>query len=125
MLVQLNIPLVFADHLSPMMNDIFKDSETARDYSSARTKTACIINGSLAPYFKSVLVDSMKAGPYAIAVDGSNDADLQKMNPLTVRHLYGEKVATQFSDFCLTTGKTDNLKYKQGMHVYLLNKYRF
>ena len=66
----------------------------------------------------------MKAGPYVIAVDGSNDTDLQKMNPLTVRHFYGGKVAL-FLDFCLTTGKTDNLKYKQGMHVYLLNKYRF
>ena len=32
MLVQHNIPLAFADHLSPI---IFKDSVIARDYSSA------------------------------------------------------------------------------------------
>ena len=40
MLVQHNIPLDFANHLSPVMNDIFKGSATACDYLSARTKTA-------------------------------------------------------------------------------------
>lgn len=44
----------------------------------------------------------MKAVPYVIiAVGGSNDTDLQKMNPLTVQHLYEGKVATQFLYFLL------------------------
>lgn len=46
-LVQHNIPLAFADH-----SNFFN----ARDYSSARIKTTCIVSDSLVHYFKSVLV---------------------------------------------------------------------
>ena len=43
LLVQHNVPLAIADHLSPLVRDIFSDSETAQDYASARTKTTCIV----------------------------------------------------------------------------------
>ena len=109
-LVQHNIPIAVADHLSPLLKDIFPDSTIAKGYSSARTKTSCIINGSLAPYFKSALVDDMKVNPFVIATDGSNDHGLEKMNPLTVRHFDAEsgKTVTHFLDMCLTTGKNSN-----------------
>lgn len=106
-LVQHNIPLSVSDHLSPVIREIFDDSEISRGYSCARTKSTCILNGSLAPYFKAHLVNVMTSGPYSIAVDGSNDNDLQKMYPLTVR-FYDEKlgkVTTQLLDMCLTSGK--------------------
>ena len=48
----------------------------------------------------------MQIQPYSIAVDGSNDSGLEKMNPMTVR-LYdvnNGKVVTQFLDMCLTKG---------------------
>ena len=48
-LVHHNIPLAFSDHLSPLLRDIFHDSKIAKSYAAASTKTACIINGSLAP----------------------------------------------------------------------------
>lgn len=74
LLVQHNISLLaVTDHLSPVFKDIFPDNDTAKGFASARTKTTCIINGSLAPH-------------YRIAVDGSNDTGLEKMNPMTVRH---------------------------------------
>ncbi|CAB4028807.1 Hypothetical predicted protein [Paramuricea clavata] len=50
MLVQHNIPLAVADELTPPFQDIFSDSEIAKNYSSRRTKTACIINGAVASY---------------------------------------------------------------------------
>ena len=101
LLVQHNIPLSLADHLSPLIRNIFPDSEIAKCYSSARTKTTCILNGALAPHFKLALVEKMKTAPFAIAIDGSG---LQKMNPLTVR-FFDEMVTTQLLDMCLTTGK--------------------
>ena len=35
-------------------------------------------------YFKAGLVEIMKSSPFALAIDGSNDNGLEKMNPLTV-----------------------------------------
>ena len=45
-LMQNNIPLSFADQLSPLLRDIFPDSEIARGYAPASTKTICIVNRS-------------------------------------------------------------------------------
>ena len=89
-LVEHNIPLSVSNHLSPPFKDIFSDSEIGKEYSSASTKTTCIINGSLAPHFKSELVCAMRTQPLSIAIDGSNDSGLEKMNPMTVR-LYDSK----------------------------------
>ena len=43
-LVQLNLPLVTADHLGPLFRNIFPESKIASAYSSARTKTTAIVN---------------------------------------------------------------------------------
>lgn len=106
MLVQHNIPYAVTDHLSPLFKDIFPDSEIAKGYASARTKTTCVVNGSLAPYFKSALVSAMVFRPFSIAIDGSNDSGLGKMNPLTVRLFDSDcgMVTTQLLDMCLSTG---------------------
>ena len=105
-IVQNNIPLAFSDHLSPFLRDIFPDSDIAKSYASASTKTTCIVNGSLAPHFKEALVTLMRKQPFSIAINGSNDCGLEKMNPMTVR-LYDTnigRIATRFLDMCLTKG---------------------
>ena len=71
MLVQHNIPLAVADELTPLFQDIFSDSEIAKSFSSRRMKTACIINGAIAPMYQQLLVESMRNGPFSIAVDKS------------------------------------------------------
>ena len=51
-------------------------------------------------------VEAMKNKPFVIAVDGSNDMGLEKMNPMTVHHFdETQDVVTQFLDMCLTSGK--------------------
>ena len=49
----------------------------------------------------------MKNEPYSLAVDGSYDSGLQKMNPLTVRIFDVQRgcVTTQLLDMCLTSGR--------------------
>ena len=51
-MVEHNIPFATADHLSPLLGNIFPDSQIAKGYSSARTKTTCILNLALAPHFQ-------------------------------------------------------------------------
>ena len=91
MLVQHNIPLALADELTPLFHDIFPDSEIAKQFSSKRTKTACIINGAIAPFYQQMLVDFMKNEPFALAVDGSSDTGVEKMNALTIRIFDGNR----------------------------------
>ena len=77
MLVQHNILLSLSDELTPLFKDIFTGSEAARNYSSRRTKTTCIVNGAIAP----ILAESMRSRLFAIAIDGSSDNRVEKMNP--------------------------------------------
>ena len=66
MLVKHNISLPVADELTPLFRDIFPDSKNAKNYSSRRTKTACIINGVVPPVFQQNLVDYQKNSPFSI-----------------------------------------------------------
>ena len=69
------IPLAIADELTHM---VFRDSEIAKSYSSRRTKTACIINGAIAPFFQQCLVNGMKSGPFAICILVPTTQELRK-----------------------------------------------
>uniref|UniRef100_H2ZY73 DUF4371 domain-containing protein n=1 Tax=Latimeria chalumnae TaxID=7897 RepID=H2ZY73_LATCH len=102
-----NIPLAFSNHLNPLLPDIFPDSQIAKQYSSAATKMTCLINGAIAPYFREKLVEIMKNSPYSLLIDDSNDTDLEKMNPLTVRmfDIDTQRVESRLLDMCATTGK--------------------
>ena len=64
------------------------------------------MNLALRPHFETLLVSHMKKNPFSLAVDGSNDTGLQKMNPLTIRIFDHENgvVCTRFLDMCLTSG---------------------
>ena len=103
-----NIPIAVADHLSPLFKNIFPDSEIAKAYACARTKTTCILNGALAKSFRTSLIEQMKTEPFSLATDGSNDSGLQKMNPLTVPYFDSNrgKVTSQLLDMCLTSSST-------------------
>ena len=109
MLAQRNIPLAFADHLSPMIGEIF-DGQVAKGYSCARTKSTAILNHAVAPALKSELVSAMRSSPFSILIDGSNDTGLEKMNPLTIKifDIGRGRVESRFLDMCTctTTGTT-------------------
>ena len=103
-----NVPLAFHDRLSPTIRNVFPDSKIASKYHSASTKVTCMLNEAVAPTLIGDLLESMKLPPFSICVDGSNDTDLAKMNPITVR-LYdvnGNKVVTRFLNMCTSTSGT-------------------
>ena len=103
-----NIPLALADELTLLLQDIFSDSEIAKNYSSRRTKTACIINGAVVPFFQQNFVEHTKKNLFSFAIDGSSDNDIEKMNPLTVQlfDVNCGNVGTQFLDMCMSSSST-------------------
>ena len=107
MLVQHNIPLSLADELTPLFSDIFPDSDIAKSYASLRTKTTCIVNGAIAPSYQQALVERMRVKPFSIAIDGSSDNCLKKMNPLIVRVISDSGVIhTELLDICMSSNST-------------------
>ena len=84
LLAECNVPLAFADKLSSVINEVF-DCKVAKNFSSKRTKTACILNGAFAPDLKRSLVEKLRTSAFSMAMDGSNDTGVEKMNPLTVK----------------------------------------
>ena len=108
LLVKNNVPIALSDELTPLFHDVFPDSEIAKKFSSRHTKTACIINGAIAPRYQQQLVGCMKKDPFALAVDGSNDSGVEKMNPLTVRLFDNTSgtVCTRLLDMCMSSSAT-------------------
>ena len=101
-LAEHNLPLSAADHLGSLIRASFPDSKIAQAYSCARTKASCILNDAIAPDLLRSLVADMKMHAFSLSVDGSNDQDTQKMNPVTVRifDINQHKVACKFLDMC-------------------------
>ena len=98
----------------PQSEIFFPDSKLAAKYHSASTKATCMLNGAVAPTLKNELLNKMKVQPFSICVDGSNDKELQKMNPVTVRihdNVNGH-IVTQFLDMCLSSSSTATDLYK-------------
>ena len=103
-----NIPIAFHDHLSPMIRSEFSDSKIGSRYHSASTKAMCMLNLAVAPFLIQQLLSEMKAHPFSLSVDGSNDTGLEKTNPLTVKIYDHESkaVVTRFLDMCVSRTAT-------------------
>ena len=89
------------------MPNIFPESKIAKEYKIGKTKASCILNESLAPHFLQETVQIIKNDFYSLSTDGSNDTELEKINPLTVP-LYDSsksRVDTRFLDMCCTSGQ--------------------
>lgn len=109
-----NLPLAFHDQLSPAIRCFFPDSKIATKYHSASTKATCMLNLAIAPELKKSLVENMKAHPFSVCIDGSNDTALEKMYPLAVR-IYDTnvgRVVTQFLDMCTLRSATAEAVYQ-------------
>ena len=83
-LVEHNIALSVADHASKLFKKMFPDSKISEEYANGRTKTTALVN-ELACMKKESTLSLMRSGPFSIATDGSNDADMQ-LYPLIVTY---------------------------------------
>ena len=85
-LAEHNLPIAVADHIGPLLKDIFPDSKIVSAYACGRTKSTCILNRAIKPDLQAKLTDQMRESFFSISTDGSNDQNLEKMNPVTVRY---------------------------------------
>ena len=98
-LVQHNLLLATADHLSSLFKEVFPDSNIAKNYVSCRTKTTSIINEAF--------IQHCKTHPFSVGTDGLNDTDYEKMNPVCLQIFdvnRSKKVSSHFLNICLTSG---------------------
>ena len=73
-----------SDHLTPYINNEFKGSRAAENFSCGRTKTAAIVN-CVGDQFQLDLIADLKKLPFSLMLDESNDTDVLKMFSVTVR----------------------------------------
>ena len=76
-----NVPLAFHDQLSTILRSIIPDSKIAAKYHSTSTIATCMINLAIAPALKMDVIETMKAHPFSVSIDGSNDTGLEKITP--------------------------------------------
>ena len=83
--VEHNLPLAVSDHLTPLVHDVFSDSQIAKKVAGRRSKANTILNQAVAPQFHSesscvvwvhtisyelhfvftdTLIENMRNGPY-------------------------------------------------------------
>ena len=97
------LPFETAAHAGPLFHAMFLDSEIAKKYECAATKTAPIINYAIAPSLRSPLIEHLQQNPFSLAIDGSSDTGTENMYPLVVR-VYNEKtreICSRFWHMCL------------------------
>ena len=69
-----NLPFLSSDHATKLFGKNI-DSEIAKKFYCARTKTTAIIKKALAPHFTQRVIESigMSSGPFSLMMDESND----------------------------------------------------
>ena len=106
-IVQHNLSFLTADHLAPVYSKMFPDSEIAKKFRCARTKTIAIINNAIRSALHESLVTYMQNRLFSICNDGSSDSGIKKINPVCVNIFDADnssEVQTKFYDMCVTTG---------------------
>uniref|UniRef100_H3BG61 HAT C-terminal dimerisation domain-containing protein n=1 Tax=Latimeria chalumnae TaxID=7897 RepID=H3BG61_LATCH len=96
-----NLPLAVANQLTLVFADILPDSKIAKK-SAAKTKTTCIPNGALKPYFLEETMKHLQKEPFFLSTEGSNDTEIQKVNPITVKLFDVNDIHHQFLDMGIT-----------------------
>ena len=118
-----NIPLAFHDKLSPTIRNLSRVQACLKvplsiNKSYLHAEWCCSTNT------EGQLLNKIRIQPFSICDDGSNNRELQKMNPATVRihdDMNGH-VVTQFLDMCLSSNSTSAYLYNviDGKLVQLL-----
>lgn len=94
-LIEHNVPLSAADHAGPLFRKMFPDSDIAKKYGCARTKTTALLKEMACNEMEKV-TECIKLGPFSAACDGSNDTE-HKMYPIVVTFYNPVKEAVQTS----------------------------
>ena len=68
-----NLAFALSDHATKLLSVMFPDSNIAKKFSSARTKTTAVVTNILAPYVREKLIVAMKCKPFSLLFDEATD----------------------------------------------------
>jgi len=74
---------LFNDCTTNLIKAFFTDSDIAKIFTSARTKTASVITGLLAPFAYKLLLSELGEQPFSICINASNHNEV-KLFPLVI-----------------------------------------
>ena len=83
-IIEHNVPIAVSDHAGPLFRKMFPDTEIAKKYGCARTKTSAIIDNLSRDKIETI-VETLQKTFFACATDGSNDVNTQ-LYPIVVRY---------------------------------------
>ena len=93
------------DCTSRLLSVCFTDSEIAKNFHSARTKTERIITGVLAPLSIEEVLAELKSGiKFSLSTDASNHAEL-KTFPIIIRYFNQDGIQNKLLDFVHLEGE--------------------
>lgn len=81
-IIEHNLPFNCADHAGALFRQMFPDSQIAKKYGCARTKTAAIVS-EMGINEKNKISEILQNSPFSISTDGSNKGDA-KLYPIVV-----------------------------------------
>ena len=102
------------DCTSHLFKTLFSDSDIAKKFASARTKTKSIITGVSGPYAQKILLSELGTHPFSVSVDASNHNQL-KLFPLVIR-FFNAKVGVQVRLLNLRWDLT--ISYRLYTHIF-------
>ena len=114
-LAENHLPMAVADQANRLFKSTLPDSQIAKRITCGRSKASAVLNDAIAEDLKENLVTKLRVAPFSIALDGSNDTGLEKMNPMTVKlfDINSFKEQQRFLDMCTTnSGTADELFQK-------------
>lgn len=89
-LVEHNLPMSSADHASALFTNMFPDSDTAKSYYCARTKSTAILK-CMAEKTVSDIILTLRSSQFSVSTDGSTDQNSNKLYPIVVRYFDSSK----------------------------------
>ena len=70
-----NLPFTLANHFTHLASAMFPDSQVAKGFRCAATKSTCIVKGALSPHFSDPVISQCRENPFSILCDEGSDTD--------------------------------------------------
>ena len=93
-----NLAFALSDHATKLFAVMFPDSDIARKFASARTKTTAVVTNVLAPFVREKLIAAMKCRPFSLLFDEATDIGVVKSACMVIR-IFDEEAGAVRSEF--------------------------
>ncbi|CAH0551284.1 unnamed protein product [Brassicogethes aeneus] len=95
-LVEHNLAIKLMDHLTPLLKNIFPDSEIAKNITGGRTKAKGVILNILREISHAEIIQDMKKYPFSLIIDETTDISTKKSLAVVVRYCKNGVVHDKF-----------------------------